>query len=228
MRKYKITRSNRKTMTIKINENGSLEVKAPMKLSKDKINEFVKSKEKWIAKHTERISNNYSIKKQFKLNFEDYILVKGENNQIKSIKNNIAQYNEAKKVFYIPQTAKENQIKEIIIELYKKIADKHINERISYFKTKMNVEPEKIGITSAKTRWGSCSGKNSINFSWKLIMADNKTIDYVIIHELAHIKQHNHSPKFWSIVEDIMPDYKKQKEKLKILSEKINRENWEV
>ncbi len=91
----------------------------------------------------------------------------------------------------------------------------------------MDVKPIKIGITSAKTRWGSCSGKNSVNFSWKLIMADDKTIDYVIIHELTHIKQHNHSKKFWNIVESIMPDYSEQKKKLKILGEKLNKENWE-
>jgi predicted metal-dependent hydrolase len=227
MRKYIITRSNRKTIAIKINKDSSLEVKAPVNLPKDKIDEFVNSKEKWIAKNSERISNNYFLKKQFKLNFGDFILVRGQNSQIKPINGKTAIYNKDKKIFFIPETAKQNQIKKILIELYKKIAHNHINKRVNYFKNKMDVKPIKIGITSAKTRWGSCSGKNSINFSWKLIMADNKTIDYVIIHELAHIKQHNHSKKFWNIVESIMPDYLEQKERLKILGEKLNKENWD-
>ena len=227
MRKYIITRSNRKTIAIKINKDSSLEVKAPVNLPKDKIDEFVNSKEKWIAKNSERISNNYFLKKQFKLNFGDFILVRGQNSQIKPINGKTAIYNKDKKIFFIPETAKQNQIKKILIELYKKIAHNHINKRVNYFKNKMDVKPIKIGITSAKTRWGSCSGKNSINFSLKLIMADNKTIDYVIIHELAHIKQHNHSKKFWNIVESIMPDYLEQKERLKILGEKLNKENWD-
>ncbi|WP_394325361.1 YgjP-like metallopeptidase domain-containing protein [Methanobrevibacter arboriphilus] len=68
-------------------------------------------------------------------------------------------YNKDKKIFFIPETDKQNQIKEILIELYKKIAHNHINKRVNYFKNKMDVKPIKIGITSAKTRWGSCSGK---------------------------------------------------------------------
>ncbi len=227
MRRYTITRSNRKTIAIKINKDSSLEVKAPVNLPKDKIDAFVNSKEKWIAKHSERIFNNYFLKKQFELNFGDFVLLRGQNNQIKSFNGKTAIYNSYKKIFFIPETAEKNQIKAIIIELYKKIAHNHINKRVNYFKNKMDVKPIKIGITSAKTRWGSCSGKNSVNFSWKLIMADDKTIDYVIIHELAHIKQHNHSKKFWNIVESIMPDYSEQKKKLKILGEKLNKENWE-
>ena len=227
MRRYTITRSNRKTIAIKINKDSSLEVKAPVNLPKDKIDAFVNSKEKWIAKHSERIFNNYFLKKQFELNFGDFVLLRGQNNQIKSFNGKTAIYNSYKKIFFIPETAEKNQIKAIVIELYKKIAHNHINKRVNYFKNKMDVKPIKIGITSAKTRWGSCSGKNSVNFSWKLIMADDKTIDYVIIHELAHIKQHNHSKKFWNIVESIMPDYSEQKKKLKILGEKLNKENWE-
>ena len=227
MRRYTITRSNRKTIAIKINKDSSLEVKAPVNLPKDKIDAFVNSKEKWIAKHSERIFNNYFLKKQFELNFGDFVLLRGQNNQIKSFNGKTAIYNNYKKIFFIPETAEKNQIKAIVIELYKKIAHNHINKRVNYFKNKMDVKHIKIGITSAKTRWGSCSGKNSVNFSWKLIMADDKTIDYVIIHELTHIKQHNHSKKFWNIVESIMPDYSEQKKKLKILGEKLNKENWE-
>ncbi len=92
----------------------------------------------------------------------------------------------------------------------------------------MEIIPTGLRITSAKTRWGSCSGKNSINFSWRLIMADEKTIDYVIVHELAHIKQHNHSSDFWKIVESTLPNYNQEKEKLKILGEKLSKENWDL
>ncbi len=228
MREYKVTYSKRKTISIKINEDSSLEVKAPHYLSKKEINDFVNSKEEWIAKNTKEISEKYRLKRDFNLNFNDYVFVYGEKASINPINGNTASYDKKEKIFYIPEIANSKQIKEIIIELYKIIAKSHINQRIKFFSKQMNVKPAKIGITSAKTRWGSCSGKNSVNFSWKLIMADESTIDYVLIHELAHIKQHNHSPKFWNIVESIMPDYKEQKEKLKILGEKLSKENWDL
>ena len=228
MREYKLSRSKRKTLAIKINKEGNLEVKAPPHLSQEEIDSFVNSKEKWIAKHSQEISKKYALKKEFSLNFDDCVRLFGEKAHIRSIKGNIARYNEEKGIFRIPEIAKSEQIREIMIELYKLIAKNYIPQRVNFFAMEMDVQPTAIRITSAKTRWGSCSGKNSVNFSWKLIMADDETIDYVIVHELAHIKQHNHSPKFWDIVESIIPDYRKQKEKLKILGERLSKENWDL
>ncbi len=226
MREYKLTRSNRKTVSIKINEDTSLEVKSPHYLSKKEIDEFVISKEKWIAKHTKEISKKYHLKKQFNLNFGDYVLVRGQDTSIVPIENNTGSYDGENKIFYIPKIANSDQIKEMLIKLYKLIAKSYIPQRVSYFAEQMGVNPTGIRITSAKTRWGSCSGKNSVNFTWKLIMTDDETIDYVIVHELAHIKQYNHSPKFWQIVKDIFPNYQQNKEKLKVLGKKLSEENW--
>ena len=228
MREYKLIKTKRKSITIKIKEDATLEVRAPLNISDEKIDTFVKSKEKWIAKHIKKVSEKYKLKKEFTLNFNDYVLVRGKKTYIHSIEGNTASYDKEKRVFYIPEIANPQQIKEILIDLYKLIAKSHIHHRVAFFSKQMNLRPTAIRITSAKTRWGSCSGKNSVNFSWKLIMADDETINYVVVHELAHIKQHNHSPKFWDIVEYIMPDYRKQKEKLKILGEKLSKENWDL
>lgn len=225
---YEIIYSKRKTLSLKIKENGDLEIRAPLGTSKKYIDNFFISKKEWIKKHRTEIIKKNRLKNQFKLNFQDYILVRGEKNIISPTEGNIASYDEEKRIFYIPEIANSDEIKASIINLYKIIAKKYIKERISYFSKQMNVKPTAVRITSAKTRWGSCSGKNSVNFSWKLIMADDETIDYVIVHELAHIKQHNHSKKFWSIVESIIPDYKTKKEKLKILGEKLSKENWDL
>jgi len=226
MREYKLIKTKRKTITLKIKEDGTLEVRAPLNISKEKIDEFVKSKEKWIAKHIGKVEEKYKIKKKFKLNFGDFVQVRGKKVAIHPIEGDIGRYDTEKNAFFIPKIANSHQIKYIIIELYKIIAKQYITNRVVDFAQKMNVNPTAIRITSAKTRWGSCSGKNSVNFSWKLIMADDETIDYVVVHELAHIKQHNHSKKFWNIFESIIPDYKKQKEKLNILGEKLSKEDW--
>ena len=84
-----------------------------------------------------------------------------------------------------------------------------------------------VPINSAKTRWGSCSGKNSINFSWRLIMADDYMIDYVVVHELMHIKVHNHSDRFWMHVAAVMPDYKERRLQLKEFQKRVANEDWD-
>ncbi|MCL2816165.1 MAG: M48 family metallopeptidase [Oscillospiraceae bacterium] len=91
----------------------------------------------------------------------------------------------------------------------------------------MNVKPAAVKITSAKTRWGSCSGRDNLNFSWRLVMADENVIDYVVVHELSHIKEHNHSPHFWKIVENVLPDYKERQNKLKQFQKQLIVQDWD-
>ena len=80
---------------------------------------------------------------------------------------------------------------------------------------RMNVSYKSVGVTSARGRWGSCSGDNAIHFSFRLIYAPKDVIEYVVVHELAHTKHHNHSPLFWAEVEKFVPDWKKKRAWLK-------------
>lgn len=82
-----------------------------------------------------------------------------------------------------------------------------IPQRVAYYAPLMGVTPTGIKITSARTRFGSCSGKNSLCFSWRLMLYPPAAVDYVVVHELAHIRHHNHSREFWNFVESVMPDY---------------------
>ncbi len=80
----------------------------------------------------------------------------------------------------------------------------------------MELRPTSIKITSAKKRFGSCSSKNGLCFSWRLMAYPTEAIEYVVVHELAHIKHHNHSTKFYKLIEKYMPDYKERQKSLKI------------
>ncbi len=93
----------------------------------------------------------------------------------------------------------------------KKTAKEYIPEKVRYYSSIMGVIPERVSINSAKTRFGSCSSKNSLNFSCRLMEYDKRAIDYVVVHELAHIVHHDHSKAFWALVEKYMPDYKERK-----------------
>ncbi len=95
------------------------------------------------------------------------------------------------------------------IELLRKKAKEIIPKKVSYFSSIMGVTPLSVKINSAKTRYGSCSGENRLNFSLYLMTKDEEFIDYVVVHELAHIKHHNHSKDFYAFVEKFVPDYKR-------------------
>ena len=101
------------------------------------------------------------------------------------------------------------------IENLKNMAKESLPKRVDYYSEIIGVKPTSVKITSAKTRFGSCSGKNGICFSLYLMQYDKAAIDYVVVHELCHIKHHNHSKQFWALVEKYMPDYKEQIKKLK-------------
>lgn len=104
---------------------------------------------------------------------------------------------------------------EKVKKIDKNEAEKIISSRAKYYSKLTNLKYEKLKITSAKNRWGSCSFKNNINFSIRLAMAPKEVIDYVVIHELCHIKEKNHSKNFWSEVKKIMPEYKQNEKWLK-------------
>ena len=100
-------------------------------------------------------------------------------------------------------------------ERLKALAKKIIPQKVEYFSSLTGLVPTAVKITSAKTRFGSCSGKNSICFSLYLMQYPDEAIDYVVLHEIIHIKHHNHSKRFWNELEKHMPDYKKRRQLLK-------------
>ena len=97
-----------------------------------------------------------------------------------------------------------------------------IRERIGYYVPRIGRMPGRVTIREQKTRWGSCSGKGNLNFNWKLIMAPPEVLDYVVIHELCHLYEFNHSPRFWALVAAQMPDYEVWKKWLKAHAEDLS------
>ncbi len=166
---YEIIRSKRRTMCLQIKRDGSVVVRAPFKISKKIIDDFVSKHTDWITKKLDSVKS----KKEY------------ENIDMET----------AEKL--------KKQAKEIILP------------RVSYFSEIMGVFPERVSINSAKTRFGSCSSKKSLNFSYRLVFYPPEAIDYVCVHELAHLTEMNHSKKFWAIVEKYLPDYKERKKLLK-------------
>lgn len=206
---YKIEIKKRKSISISIDKNGSVIVRAPKYISKKYIENFVISKSTWIKKNLQKIKEEKNITEKKFYSGEEFqylgskiqLIVSNENfNNIKFDGKNFIiskdNLNSAKKLFY---------------KFYFEKAQDIIINRTNFYVKKYNFIVNNIKISNANTRWGSCSIKRNINLNWKLIMSDIKIIDYVIIHELAHTIEHNHSKNFWKIVENIIPDYKEKR-----------------
>lgn len=98
---------------------------------------------------------------------------------------------------------------------YIRLAREVLPEKVQYYSRIMGLFPTGIMITGARKRFGSCSGENRICFSWRLMMYPEEAIDYVVVHELAHIRHKNHSKAFYACVEEVLPDWKKRRNLLK-------------
>ena len=111
-----------------------------------------------------------------------------------------------------PLRMSQNEIDEFLAEkkIWLEKAKEIIPKKVEYYSEIMDVKPTSVKINSAKKRYGSCSGKNSLNFSLYLMDKDERFIDYVVVHELAHIKHHNHSKDFYNFIAEFMPDYKER------------------
>ena len=192
-----IIKSFRKTMTMKIDQTWKLIVKAPFFASKKVIDDFIWKNKNWIEEKTESVLERvktYTHWEKFFYFWEEYELIfSWDSKKIEFDGMN----------FYLDNKYKSNA-SILFADFYKIEARKYIEKRLDFIAEQNNLEFNKLRITSAKTRWGSCSNQKNINFSYRLAMAPIKTIDYVIVHELAHLKEMNHSKKFWTLVEKMM------------------------
>lgn len=170
---YEIIFSSRKTLSIEVNQDGQVLVRAPKRMSKRTIAKYVAQKEEWIKRAIERQKSRKSLSPTpTKLSAEEINTLK----------------NKARKV---------------------------IPEKVSYYAPLVGVSFNRITIRNQSTRWGSCSAKGNLNFNCKLMLLDDELIDYVVVHELCHILQMNHSTAFWAEVERVLPDYKARRKALK-------------
>lgn len=206
-----IIRSKRKTVSIQIKDDGKLIVRAPLRLSKKNILSIVKKHQNWINTKQQEVIQRKKTLKKFSEGEEFLYLGKYYPLKIVNDNENLLTFDNN---FYLSYYCLSNA-KEVFSNWYKQNAEKIIKYRTEYYADINNLKYTKIKISNAKTRWGSCSYNGNISINWRLIMAPVEVLDYVIVHELVHLKIDNHSKDFWQNVEKIYPDYKKAKKWLK-------------
>jgi len=174
---YTIVRSRRKSVAIRIQPDGAVQVLCPLYVSAERIDMLVRSKAGWIEEKRRACQSKPPV---------------------------------------IPFTAEE-------LAALSQQAKKLLPPRVAYYAAQIGVTYGQIAVRHQKTRWGSCSGKGNLNFNCLLMLVPPHVRDYVIVHELCHLKQMNHSPKFWGEVEQILPHYHTAKQWLKENGESLIR-----
>jgi len=224
MIEYSLTRMRRKTLAIYI-RGGCVEVRAPLRMTKREIDSFVLSKEDWILKNLKRVRLQTRQQCSFVVDYECEILLRGKAYPVISRDSYKSGFDGTS--FYISPGLTPEQVKMTCVQIYKQLALTHFNDRVKYYSEIMGIAPSAVQVTNAKKRWGSCSSKKKICFTWRLVLADDDLIDYVIVHELAHLIEMNHSSRFWAVVEKILPDYANRRAGLRILHKRLAQESWD-
>lgn len=202
-----IKRKNSRNLKMHLDNNGIVKVSLPYYTTYFAAKKFVKNNISWIEKKFDL----------FKLQKNKYYYLGNNINFIKKYYTNIKRFNYIYNNNSLIVEAEEfNNVsdEEIFNNWLKERAVSYIPPKVKEFSEVYNFNYKSVKIKNLTSRWGSCSNKRNLSFNLKLMSFDTDVIDYVIVHELCHLKEMNHSKRFWNLVEEIIPNYKKHKLKL--------------
>lgn len=213
MFEYTVIKSNRKSLSIIIERDKSVVVRAPQSLSDERIKEEVNKRKSLILskidsdqKAAERTAKEFVDGEQFLYMGKYYSL------QINNSETPTIEFKEA----FIVNTPNIEVAKNLMFEWYQQQAKEVLTPRIIFFAEHLGVKRKRINITSAKYTWGSCTPAGTLNFNWRIVKAPSEVMDYIVVHELAHLREHNHSAEFWNIVAVQLPQYEDAKQWLRL------------
>lgn len=200
-----VIRTDRKSIALIVKRDGRLVVRAPLDATDEQIFSVINRKSNWIEVKQQEVVSTYpqTGKKEF-VNGEGFLYL-GKSYRLKIISQGDVPL-KLDTFFFLDQNALKNA-KSVFIDWYKDKANDVLSDRVAWYSKKSGISVKQIKITSANSRWGSCSAKGTLSFPWRLVMAPVPVIDYVVIHELVHISEKNHSKTFWNQVHALMPDY---------------------
>ncbi len=226
---YDVVRTDRRTLGISIDSDKGIIVRSPETLPADRIEELVRSKAAWILQKLERVGEIKPAPAPREFLSGEKLPYLGRRYRLKVLEAPALGGRDVKVKFYqgrfivkvAPEIYSEDErrvaaVRRELIDWYRARAVVKLNERVDRYKTRVGVAPGRVKVKRQKKRWGSCSGKGNINFNWKLVMAPMSIVDYIVVHELAHLRYPNHSADFWGLVETLIPGYEDCKEWLRV------------
>lgn len=213
---YTLKRSSkRRSIGLQINDGG-LTVSIPLRASEKWLHSVLQEKAAWVV---DKLSD-WQRKKVPVQKWEDgeNILFRGETFTLRIVSALIRgtpQLTESELIVPVYDTTKQDVIIKKVLNWYKREAEQVFRECVAHFSPLMNVSPSALKLSSAKTQWGSCTTQGVIRLNWQLVTMPLHLIDYVVVHELAHMQEMNHSAAFWRVVEGVCPDYVQVRKELR-------------
>ncbi|MBI4778523.1 M48 family metallopeptidase [Candidatus Desantisbacteria bacterium] len=208
-----IIRSKRKTLSIEITHDARLIVRAPNATPLSFIEKFILKKRLWIQGKQNMVKEKHLSSQPKKFVSGEEFLYLGNSYCLCIVSEStwpllfFQEFHLSRKYL--------SQARQLFIDWYKQEAYKKIKERVDLYSRLFGLKYNKFNITNAQKQWGSCNAKNNLCFSWRLIMSPLHIIDYVVIHELMHIDEKNHSRRFWNKVKTVIPNFKESRKWLK-------------
>jgi len=216
---YTVKRSLRaKRVRLEVRPQTGLTVIVPRSYNIGQLSGLLQSKGRWISRNLSRCSHFQSLSAEKDLSSGDTVPYLGRDLELAKRENHrgVGSVTLNGNTLAVNPGLFKNGILELALEQwYRTAAAKLINERADKLSSQMGISYKRVVIRSQKTRWGSCSHKKNLSFNWKLIMAPEPVINYVIIHELIHLKEMNHSKRFWELVSQYCPGWREYKKWLK-------------
>lgn len=212
---YEVRKTRGRRLSLKISEQGDIELCIPARCSMKEAQEFFASKIEWIVKTREEALE--ALGDAYRQFLEgDVLYYRGKayslHLQETGYRNHVYVECVGDQIIVKGADLTPQLIKYALEKWYIERARVRFRERCAYFAPKLGVKYQRISIKNQKSRWGSCSSKSNLNFNFRLIMGEDAALDYVVVHELCHLIEMNHSEKFWKLVASILPDYKAQED----------------
>lgn len=210
-----IHKSARKTVSIFVERDGSVSARVPEKLEEEEIEEILKAKEYQIFKNLAEWTqlNQNAVEREY-VNGQSFLYL-GRNYRLRFVEDNIEGVQFIKNRFLINKEEK-HRAKELFVKFYKNKLQTKIHPIIEQYKSQLGVEPKQVKIMELQNRWASCTSNGNVNFHWKCAMAPIDVLQYIVVHELAHLIHLNHTAEFWNEVDKILPNYESQMNWLKL------------
>lgn len=208
-----IRTARRKTLSIEVSHHG-VKARAPMRMRHGAIVEFVVSKQDWIKHHMQGLPE---LKPELILEEGAKLLLNGGPMSLSVVQGSSKPVYVSLDSIVVPikqsHLALEHSIGNKLVRWYKSVAHEELERKVAIYSHLMNIPSNKslnINVRDYKRRWGSCDSKGGLSFNWRIIQAPLEVLDYVVVHELAHCHEFNHSTRFWNIVAQQMPDWKER------------------
>lgn len=202
-------RSKRKTVAIRILPDGGVEVRAPLRAPKAAIDAFVREKTGWIQQKTGEVLARAALYPRHAYRDGERFSYLGGSLYL-TMRGGIKHVVREEDSLLVPAGLAPERVESAVLSWYKNTARAVFLQRLDHFAPLCKVAYNSLKLSSAKSRWGSCGRDGNVNLNWRLIMAPLDMIDYVIVHELCHIKEPNHQAAFWSSVQSVLPDYRER------------------